>query len=237
MSTKGLVLFAAFSFTVLCLSGAPARADLFGFTPITNNTDGSVAKQLSLEVSGGGGVASFTFYNNLAPGLVVDPALGSSITRVYFDNRTAPTLLTNLTGILEPGSVSFAKVLSGNLPGGNSLLDDFEFSFGAEATNTGGKKNNGIQPGEYATLAFSTPATVSLADIVTALNAGAGNVPDATNTLRIGIHVQAIEETPGWGDESEAFVLTPLSPVPVPGALLLGILGLGAAGLTLRELA
>ncbi len=237
MSTKGVVSVVSVSFVVLCLQVAPAGADLFGFTPITNNTDGSVAQQLSLEVSGGGGVASFTFYNNLAPGLVVSPALGSSITRVYFDDRTAPTLVTSLTGIVEPGSVSFAKVLSGNLPGGNSLLDNFEFSFGAEATDRGGKKNNGIQPGEYATLTFSTPATVSLADIVTALNAGAGDVPDATNTLRIGIHVQAIEETPGWGDESEAFVLTPLPSVPVPGAVLLGVLGLSAAGVTLRRLA
>jgi hypothetical protein len=231
MSVKGVGLFTAICLTTLCLSPVPARAELFGFTPITSNSDGSVAQQLSLAVTGGGGMASFTFYNNLAPGLVVGSPLPSSITLAYFDDRTAPTLLTNLTGILEPGGVSFAPVLSGTLPGGNSLLDNFTFSFGAEATSAGGVQNNGVNPGEYLTLIFSTPTTVSLADLVAALNAGAGDVPDATDTLRIGIHVQGI----GTASYSDAFVLTPLSPVPVPGAVLLGVLGLGAAGLKLRQ--
>jgi hypothetical protein len=228
-----VVLIVVVSLATLCLSVAPARADLFGFTPITHNSDGSVAQQLSLEVSAGGGVASFTFYNNLAPGLVVSPAVPSSITLAYFDNRTVPTLLTGLTGIVEPAGVSFAQVLSGTLPGGNSLLDEFAFSFGAEATSAGGKANNGVHPGEYVTLTFSTPTTVSLADIVAALNAGAGNVPDATDTLRIGIHVQGI----GTAGYSDAFVLTPTSQAPIPGAYLLGMLGLGAAGLKLRQFA
>ncbi len=73
------MLFGAVSLAMLCVSASPARAELFGFTPITGNSDGSVAPQLSLEVSGGG-VASFTFDNNRAPGLVVSPAVASSVT-------------------------------------------------------------------------------------------------------------------------------------------------------------
>lgn len=231
MAMKAVMLLSVVSFVTLCLSAAPASAEMFGFVPITGNSNGAVAPQLSLEVTGGAGVVSFTFRNNLKPGLVVNPEVPSSITSAYFDNRTAPTLLKDLTGIVAPEGVSFAKVRSGNLPGGKNLLDDFVFSFGAEAKSKGGVLKNGVQPGEYVTLTFSTPATVAPANVVAALRAGAEDVPNAAGTLRVGIHVQGI----GTGNFSDAFVLDPPPHTPVPGAFLLGVLGLGTAGWKLRR--
>ena len=65
-----------------------------------------------------------------------------------------------------------------------------------EVASAGGVANNGVRPGDYVTLTFSTPSTVSLADIVAALNAGTGNVPDATDTLRIGIQCKVTRRIP-----------------------------------------
>jgi hypothetical protein len=236
MWARKALLSAAVSLGALGWSAAPARAELFGFTPITGNSNGEVAKQLSVDVSAGGGLASFTFYNDLAPGFVVSDPVTSSITLAYFDDRTSFPILTDLTGISASAGVSFAEVLSGTLPGGNSLLDDFDFIFGAEATSAGGVQNNGVHPGQYVTLTFSTPAAATLADVVAALNAGAGDVPDATGTLRIGIHVQGIDKTTASGGYSDAFVLAPVT-TPLPVSLLLGMAGLGAAGLILRRFA
>jgi len=51
------------------------------------------------------------------------------------------------------------------------------------------------------------------------------NSPKTVGSLRIGIHVQGFD-----GEGSESFVNT-----PVPGAVLLGLLGLGAGWLKLRK--
>ncbi len=224
------LLFAIISFGVLGWGAVPARAELFGFMPITSNSDGEVAQQLSVDVSAAGGVASFTFYNDLLPGLIVTDPLASSITRAYFDDRTSSGLLTDFTGISGSAGVSFAEVPSGNLPGGNDLLDAFNFSFGAEATQgKGGVANHGVDPEEYVTLTFSMSEGATQEDLIAALTAGAGNVLNAAGTLRIGIHVQGI------GEDSDSFVLTRLH-APVPEAVLLGLIGLTAAGLKLRRL-
>jgi hypothetical protein len=81
----------------------------------------------------------------------------------------------------------------------------------------------------------------TFADVINAINVGfnpdlyydGGDAYDGWTepSLRIGIHVQGIDGP--WGcDQSDTYILT-----PVPGSVLLGMLGLSVAGLKLRKFA
>ena len=72
---------------------------------------------------------------------------------------------------------------------------------------------------EYVTISFSLVTNIDFDDVLYGIRN-----PYSADGLLIGIHVQSIE-----GDESDWFV------TPVPGAAILGMLGLGVAGLKLRR--
>ena len=236
MKRKVLWLYTV-SLAGLCCA-VPARADLFGFqlVPVTPiHTDGSVAAQLSLEVTDASPYVLLTFRNNLAPGSVVDDPLQSSITQAFFDDR-AGVLGSLVLDFPSSAGVSFdAEQGPSNLPSGNSLTPDFETDFWAGATSgKGGVAGNGVNPGEYVQIQFE-PGT-SYADLLAALYLGAGDPTAGEGTLRVGIHVQQLIDATG-GTTSDAFILTPPVVTPVPAALMLGMLGLGAAGWRLRRFA
>lgn len=236
MMKRKVLWFYTMSLAGLCCAG-PARADMFGFqlVPVSpSHTDGSVAAQLSVEVTDASPYVLLTLRNNLAPGAVVVDPLQSSITQVYFDDRagTLDSLVVDFPS--SPGVYFGSEQGPPNLPSGNNLTPAFETDFWVGATaGAGGVAGRGVNPGEYVQIKFN-PGT-SYAGFLAALYLGAGDPTAEEGTLRVGIHVQQLID-PAGGQTSDTFVLTP--PVaPAPAAMMLGMLGLGTVGWRLRRFA
>lgn len=192
-----------------CIAAAPVQAEMYGFYCITNKNaaDAATASQFTVDVTdAGSGKVAFKFENK---GLAA-----SSIADVYFDDGT----LLGIASITDSGNgVSFSQGGSPpSLPGGNAI--GFETTAGFLADSDPPVQPNGVNPGEWVTITFNLINGKTFADTLSALNSG--------TDLRIGIHVQGYA-----GGGSESFV----NVVPVPGAVLLGFLGLGYAGMRLRR--
>jgi hypothetical protein len=187
---------------LVCGSGARARADLYGFSRITANTDGSVAAQLSLEVTQADSLVLFTFRND---GSVIWP--NAFISRVYFDDGADVLASPWVISDKLPG-VDFEYTARGNLPGGNTMTpkftSDYAFAF------------QGSRSGVHAWESLGISFTAMLADVLDAIN---------HKGLRVGIHVQ------GLNGRSDTFTTA----TPLPGAALLGMLGVAVAGWRLRK--
>jgi hypothetical protein len=191
-----------------------------GFTCITNESVPNTwigQTQLLMHVSANvveDGWARFTFHN-------VGQA-SSSITDIYFydgalfDHREAT--------LSWSGDVQFSKgAAPPDLPG----WEDPTRVYSADSDPP--TQPNGVNPREWLGITFALytgdPKRLdddkTYADVIADLGSGA---------LRIGIKVQ------GFADGgSESFINNPY-PVPTPEAVLLGMLGLVAAGLKLRRL-
>lgn len=218
-------------FAALCVSIAPARADLFGFARITNNTPesdgGVVGRQLCVDVAGyeyGTNQVLFTFYNNpveFSEFYTTSP-ISSSICDVYFDDGA----LLGIASIVNPDGVLFSQLAAPkDLPGGSNLSPQFETTSGFSADSDPPVQPNGVNPGEALGIIFDLESGKTLSDVIAAIYQGLED-PTVGEPLRIGIHVQSIGVSRG----SESFIMT-----PAPAAVILGMLGLGAAGLKLRK--
>ena len=206
-----------------------ARADLFdnwGF--VTGDSGPTVTNQLSIDVTAyGTDQVLFTFSN---AGLVA-----SSITDIYFDDGA----LLGIADIIYGGGVSFGvPATPGDLPGGSSIAPAFVTSAGFSADSDPPVMVNGVNPGESVGILFNLQAGKTFDDVLAAILVGfnpglyytGGGIYDGWTApnLRVGIHVQSI----GDGAYSQTYILT-----PVPGAAILGLLGLGVVGLKLRKYA
>lgn len=227
MLVRRMLLLATISLGTLYWSAGPARADMFRFTPITFNsgTDAyAVAPQLSLDVTQSGSQVLFTFAN--------DGPVASTITGTYFDDGAG--LLASLLTPINGSGVSFKS--GGNPTNLPAPMDPYHFgaNFWATAKSPKGLGDNGVDNtgGEFVTIPFALEEEKSFADVLAALGTSVADPTSTIGTLRVGIHVQSI----GTTGLSDAFVLTPVH-APLPGAALLGVLGLGAAGLRLRRFA
>ncbi len=221
----------------LLVSIAPeARAELFGFGRITSNTPGvegsTIGTQLCVDVTSyGTNQVLFTFYNNHPsdPEFQNAPPLSSSIAELYFDDGE----LLGIASILDDpiNGVDFVELAKpAELPSANNADPDFITSTGFSADAENPSPKLGVNPGESVGIMFDLQTGKTFDDIMKSIYAGfeLEEGDDPTGTLRIGIHVSSI----GNASTSDSFIM-----VPIPGAMILGMLGLGVAGFKLRKFA
>jgi hypothetical protein len=188
------------------------------FHPIatTNPYANGVADQLTVTVSSTGANQVLFYFTNTG-------SIASNVTEIYFDDGT----LLGIAGLQQnPAGTSFyewtdssTKPKPGDLPGGDSLDPKFEVT-AYFAVDSACGNGYGMNPGEHLGIIYDLKGGGTLQTVFDEL---------ASGELRIGMHVRRVND-----DGSIAFVNDPLV-VPVPGAALLGTLGLGAAGLRLRR--
>lgn len=215
-------LLAACLFVVLTVLPTDSRADTYGFAAISHNsgTDAdTVAGQFSVEVLPvDGDQVSFTFRNTAV--------MASSITDIYFDDGA----LLDIAEIKSSTGVVFSQGANPqNLPGGGALDPDFETTAGFLADSDPAVSPNGVNAAnEWVKIIFNLKDDMGFADVIKAINLGfTGPFSVDPPTLRIGLRAQSI----GADKESDSFIMT-----PVPATILLGVLGLGCAGIKLRKL-
>lgn len=193
---------------------AASAGPVYSFYKLTNNGNVDVGSQLAVEVNPAGpGQVSFTFTNNVG--------IASSITDVYFDDGT----LLGIATVTYSAGVNFSQGASpGNLPGGNLATPAFVTTAGFSADSNPPTEANGVDAAnEWLTITFNLINGKTFNDTIAAL---------ASGELRIGLHVQAIGQTGG----SDSYINNP-NPIPLPGAALLGALGLAVAGWAKRRMA
>jgi len=210
---------------VLASCSSDLRAEIYGFSVISpaNNPglSDTLATQLTVEVKPYGAGAVFEFSNNIA-----SPYFGI-IKEVYFDDGT----LLGISALLEddPGVDFFNNpAKESNLPGGENLTPDFEKTVLWAAKD--GSESNGVDPGETLGVVFELKPGTDFDGLIAAIEDGF--VTGGEGSLRIGLHLGSIADA--IGSDSDSFIMTR---VPVPGAALLGFLGLAAAGIRLRRYA
>jgi hypothetical protein len=215
----------------LCASGVVASSVTYTFDHnITNNNpaDAATGHQYSVEVSSAGttmggtvNLVSFLFRN-------ATDGVQSSIARVYFESGPLGDIhaINNGPGVnfVGPGSTPFPG--PDNVPGAqNAPFQPFQTSDNKLAKAGPPPSHSGINPGEYMEVIFTLQTGKHFDDVIQAISRGlVGDIDE--NSLRLAIHVIDFES-----GGSESFML-----VPLPGALAMGIVGLGAiVGLRLRQ--
>jgi hypothetical protein len=201
---------------VVCASIAtPAMADMYGFYCITDKAsavDAAAASQLSVnitQVAADPTKVAFTFKN--------DVGTPCSITDIYFYDG----VLVNFKSVSIDQSDGVYYPADGEASPGH--LPDYDPKLGVLYSTDSTKPATGVNVlGEWITLTYTLQNGVSFDGVLDGLEDG---------TIVIGVHVTAFAD-----GGSASFLATP-SVVPIPGAVLLGMLGLGTAGLRLRRTA
>jgi len=211
-----------------CLFAQTAHAGLFGFEAITNNSgvSGTYALQLAVDVSNtGSDQVLFKFYNDGPGGSLYDvlSPIAGSIARIYFDDSANLIAFNSIFSDSGAGVNFIIAPTPGTFPGGNTLPNPFVATDGLRCSPT--PPINGANPGEWVAVKYDI-VSGDYAGVLNALRLGF----DGADTLRIGIHVQGI--LPTGVNQSDSFIM-----VPVPGAVILAIFGLGAVGIKLRKYA
>jgi len=236
-TTKRHIVVLSLVLAFVVILSTEARAMTYGYEAITDNGNNGIGAQLTLDVTEyDTNKVLFTFNNAVGP-------YEGDITEAFFEDGPLLGLATVINyGYPDVFFVQWPDDYAGNLPGGGTLVPQFHAtdSFGADIDQN---PVDGVGPGESLGIVYDLEGGKTFGDVLTAIELGFTN-PDPSlydnkgeliyegTTLRIGIHVQSIIELPDGRDSSEAFILP-----PIPGAFLLGILGLGVAGIKLRKFA
>jgi len=224
----------------LLILSTEARSEIYGFEAISNNSgvSGALASQLCVDVTEyGTNQVLFTFFNNgLAPYQVPSP-IPSTIRLVVFDDGA---LLGPPDVIEGPGVVGFTEIGSEDekvLPGGNGPPYYFQTTAGFGALADPSPAFNGVDewdpsgsppnPVEFVGIVFEIGGGYDFDGVLTAIDLGFTD-PFNDEALRVGMHVISI----GDDEDSDSFIMT-----PIPASMILGILGLGVAGIKLRKFA
>ena len=207
------------SLTIVLALAASARADLFGFDNITNNSPINAAigeAQMFVEVTDAGAHQVLFTFTNTGPA-------ASSITDIYFSDDAF--LGTALVDNFDT-DVSFPQLIEPDgLPGSYFVTPSFHISrystaslspAGFSADSAPPVQLIGVNPGESVGITFYLKDGGEFADVISEL---------LQAELRIGIRIQGFDS----GD-SESFVNNVPVPVPAPDAVLLGIIGLVLVG-------
>jgi hypothetical protein len=207
-------------FTIaVCMIAAPAKADLFGFHlgNLAVQYDGAV----TLTTTSLAGLTSGSLYRNLVPAGTAQfsaPLWGTGAESLLINMTLSNILATTADAT---GTITFVDVdgttISGNLAGSWSGAAGLPI-FSGQLTNV-----------------TSIPVTDTFDG-----HTGSVNMQFADPQPWVGAIVQLVATTQWF---TPGIPLTAIggsldvSVVPVPGAILLGILGMGAAGLKLRKYA
>lgn len=188
---------------------APAWADMtqFNFTKLTNNNSEDLGMQLSVTVEKVDTTKiAFAFRN--------DVGIPSSITQIYFYDGV---FITGAPTTEEVGVKFLADTAGGGgLPG---LDKHASYVLQASVDSEPPVSKNGINSDtDLLRLTFGLFPGATYDSVVQGIRTG---------DFLIGLHVQSIGSLAG----SDSYVTF----VPVPGAVLLGFLGLGYAGMRLRR--
>jgi len=236
---RGQTYFLSLILILLIFLSAEARADLYYFYALTSDPS-NLADRLSVEVTYDDilGITGFEFYNE---------STDSAITEIYFDDGS----LEKPFGIFNStiGLVNFVsydpenpgKVTPPVFPAGGTMTPPFDASVIFSAESDPENPDYGINGvGEWARVEiYSSDAiwdAIALGFLTEEQIAYYGE-DWYDDSLRVGIHVKGL-----YDGDSESFWMVPegfdpQAVVPLPGAVLLGMLGLGVAGIKLRKYA
>lgn len=197
------------------VSANVARADMYGFSVVQPNDPSSVAigeAQFRVNVyEAGTNQVSFRFYNK--------GPIRSSLTDIYFDD--AGGMLAELVTIDNGPGVLFSEGATPvDWPASHYVTPYFTADFSADSDDP--TVPNGINSFESLRLSFTLINGFSFEDLIAAIG---------DSTFRIGIQGRNM----GGAGLRETFI-NRTSVVPLPGAFVLGALGLGIVGWQRRRL-
>lgn len=187
----------------IAATAVSATAATFSVSNITgNNAANALTGETQLQIdltdalggeNGAATQAVFKF-SNVGPNL-------SSITQIYFDQNDSNPLLASISSIMNGTGTNFEVPRNvGNLPGGNPINFDEDFSI--EPSSRGGTQPNGVNPGEHVSVLFNLNSGKTFADVLAAMK---------NDVLRVGFHVQGYSN-----GGSEAFVSRWANPETIP---------------------
>jgi hypothetical protein len=229
---KQKIMIVSMLFVCGLILSTEARAKVYDdWTFFENNSgDADLLDGFTLEVTGVDNTSVDFKLSNVYSGTLGSPYVGT------FWINDDDELLTGLVTTLPTGNpdTSVRYWLDGNVMGNYFGADGAEFGY-----EPGESQETKSQPGFWAinpptgdplvyesfTLRYTT--SESLANIIAAIDSGIENGP--IGELAFAMHIQS---TGVDGLKSDGLTL-----VPLPGAAILGLLGLGVAGIKLRKFA
>ena len=211
--------------------GLGAHADTVSFHNVTHNNAGNAAlgeSLISLEVNPwnvdldsatpGNQFGVQFILKNGTPGNPGSTNGQPIVTEILFDDRTPPTMALPITlqeSFAGNVDVDFNVFASNEAPNYNFENFSATAGFGADRENQGGV-GHGVNRGEQLGLIFRLNVGSTYANVLSALQDG---------SLRAAIHVQSFPN-----DGSEKYISGPPTVVPLPPAVLGGLVLLGGLG-------